>query len=73
MNAPRALADCHGVSLEGGSVLEKVAADTEQVYAPDRASNPGCRGREPPEETMGTVHAKVKNIYPPEAAFSEPL
>lgn len=44
LNAARDLTDCHGVSLEGGLVREKVAAVIYQFSPVHRAAVPDRRG-----------------------------
>lgn len=52
--------DCHGVSLEGGLLLERVAPDSYPVSLVHAAQKPGRVGISEWTVTMGSVHAKVK-------------
>lgn len=55
------LRDCHGVSLEGGLLLERVAPDSYPVSLLHAAQKPGRVGFSEWTVTMGSVHAKVKS------------
>lgn len=62
LNIARDFTECHGVSLEGGLVLERVAAAIYLFSLVDRALEPDWRDFWERIVAMGSVHAKVKWI-----------